>query len=542
MKKINGRKCVGGGILVGIVFRVLMAIIHFTHVDDIGVTNFIIHQQQITEGNEIDLATEAASFWTYGPLQILFTSNLVNENMSYLFNIFMGRLPSLFCGVVSVLLIYKLMKQINADEVYAMLLTIVLVSLSWENIIYSAQMEPYAMGFLFSVIMVYFVIQRFYEKWSTTILATLLFSIGCYAQYQMFMLVFAIYIVSFLGNMKNKQNLGRVIFTGAVNVVSSIPLLLFLFDTNKLSRSINWNMGKDGMFLYQNPAAGNVLEQVWYAITFFAKNIFICFKYMFLADSFYYIANIMTVVLLLLCGLGIWYVHKDKKYIIFAAFHDFMMIILLVMIIAGKLTLGPSRHILFIVPVWTMLIYFGAVQLKNMPCIGKWYIKILTVSICLSVALFVFSIPKEVSTRRNLVSEQQIQNLVDEYEPGIIYTDPYLNNLFLISVDGYSNLSKATWNGWLQKPDIGSRPQTNDKIILMSRNYTLDDFRDKETERIEGLLKYYNLDTEWSNFDKYSVVYKKEIRTDAEVEYARKYYWNYPNGLFVYVLEYRGDE
>ena len=173
--------------------------------------------------------------------------------------------------------------------------------------------------------------------------------------------------------------------------------------------------------------------------------------------------------------------------------------------------------------------------------IKKYYAKIITISVCLVTVLFAFSVPKEVSTRKNLISERYLRNLIDEYKPEIVYSDPYLNNLFLINIDGYLNYSKATWNGWLQKPDISSQPQNNDSIILISRNYNLSDFKTKEIQRLEGLLKYYNLDTKWRDFDKFSVVYQKEISTDAEVEYARKYYWNYPNGLFLYVLKYNGD-
>ena len=82
-------------IVAGMVFRVIMMVSHFTHWDDIGVANYVIQLLQITNGNEIDIAKGFADMWTYGPLQILITQKLINENMSYMFNIIMGRLPSL---------------------------------------------------------------------------------------------------------------------------------------------------------------------------------------------------------------------------------------------------------------------------------------------------------------------------------------------------------------------------------------------------------------------------------------------------------------
>lgn len=540
MTKTNGRKDIDVYlcIVIGIIFRVIMSIIHFTHVDDIGIANYILMLQQVTNGNEVELVKKFVTFWTYGPLQILFTQNLINENMSYPFIIFMGRLPSLICGAIFVCLIYKLLNRINSTSKSALLLAICIVSLSWENIIYSAQMEPYSMGLLFCTIVVYFVIFKFYEEWHTTIIATLLFSIGCYAQYQMFILVFSMYVVMFLGNLKNRKYLGKILFAGGINFVSAVPLLLFLWDTGKVSRGVNWNVGENGAFYFRNIIGENIVERLQSAGIFFLKNIVICFKYMFLANSFQYVANILTILLLLCAGLGIYYVHKNKEYLMFALFHDLTIVILLVMIIMGKLTFGPSRHILFIVPIWVLLIYFGIIQFTNCAKHKKIYDQMIRMCIGLIAVLFVFSIPKEIFSRKNLISEEYINNLINKFEPGIIYTEPNLNDLFLFDIYEYSNFSDATWTGWLQKSDINVRPKSGDSIILMSRNYTLDDFNITEKLRFEGILKYYNLDIEWGNFDRYSVAYKKEIQTNAEVEYAREYYRNYPNGLHVYVLKY----
>jgi len=116
-----------------------------------------------------------------------------------------------------------------------------------------------------------------------------------------------------------------------------------------------------------------------------------------------------------------------------------------------------------------------------------------------------------------------------------------MNDLYLFNVGGFSNRSEPVKNGWLQSPNINIKPENNDTIILMSKSYTMDDIRNIENsmrKQLEERLNYFNLDMEWGNIDKYKLVYKEEIHTDAEVEYARDYYWNYPNGLFLYVLKY----
>ena len=324
-------------ILLGAVFRIIMVIVHYTHMDDIGVANYLIHLLRLTEDDEIGIAGKFSDFWTYGPFQTLITQKLVNENMSYSLNVIMGRLPSLLCNILFVFLIYNLLCKINEKEKcnLGIVLIICIVSLSWENIIYSAQMEPYSIGVLFSAIIIYFVMEKFYDSWYKTVLAVFLFTIGCYAQYQMFILVFAVYIVTFINNIRNKRNLIRVVFAGLFNFVFSTPLLLFLLKTGKLSLGVNtWNAGKDNIFLY-HIVEGTFFNNIGYTIEFFIRNLFLCFKYLFLADSFKYISNILTVILLLCATFGIYYIHKNKEYRIFAWFHDAVTIVLLIMIING---------------------------------------------------------------------------------------------------------------------------------------------------------------------------------------------------------------
>lgn len=529
-------------IIAGISFRVIMMVIHFTHWDDIGVANYIIQLLQVLDGNEIDIAKGFADMWTYGPLQILITQKLVNENMSYMLNIIMGRLPSLIFNILFVVAIYKILYKIQSDEKSGKILAICVISLSWENIIYSSQMEPYSIGIFFSAITVYFVMQKYYDNWKNTLLALFLFTLGCYAQYQMFILVFATYVATFLCNLKNRKKLTRIIFAGVINFGATLPLLLYLLYTGKIFQGINsWNIGADGMFRYQSIAGEHVVDQIKYTVTFFLRNMFLCFKYIFLSDSFEYIANILTVVLLIFACLGMYYIHKNKEYIIFALFHDVLSMTMFILILRGSMTLGPSRHILIMEPIWIILIYFGIIQLYNMKKIKCFYKRFVYAIAIFTALLFVFSVPKEIATRRNFISEKYMQDLVNKYEPQFVFAESNLDDLYLFNIEGFSNNSMSLGSGWLQNSNVHIAPQRNDSIVLMSKNYTIDDIQIPENymrQQLEERIEYFKLDKKWADFDNYEIVYKKEIQTDAEVEYARKYYWNYSNGLYLYVLRY----
>ena len=529
---------------IGIIFRVIMVIFHCTHYDDIGVANWIIYLLRTTENDTVGITKEFCNLWTYGPLQILLSQKLINEHMSYFLNIIMGRIPSLICNILFLFLMKNILQKIKPYEKKTIILIMCILSLSWENIIYSAQMEPYSIGILFSALVIYLMINKFYDNWNKTFVATLLFSLGCYAQYQLFILVFAAYIALFICNLKNKRSLLKIFFAGLINFTFSIPLLLFLLNTGKLSRSINWNIGKDGIFMYQNIPSENLLNKIFYTITFFSQNIFRCFKYLFLSDSFQSVSNILTIIFLLCASLGIYYIHKNKEYIILAIFNDLLTLIILIMVIKGNLTLGPSRHILFMEPIWIILIYFGILQLLNIQWLKKHYSKINTILICSIALLFAFSLTGELSTRKNFISEKYICSLINQYKPQFVFTERNLNDLYLFSVDGFSNSSEPLGNGWLEKININSQPQDKDTIILMSKNFNINDIRNIENsmrKQLEEKLIYFNLDIEWANLDRYKLIYKKEIYTNAETEYAREYYSNYPNGLYLYILEYCGN-
>ncbi len=529
-------------IVAGMVFRVIMMVSHFTHWDDIGVANYVIQLLQITNGNEIDIAKGFADMWTYGPLQILITQKLINENMSYMFNIIMGRLPSLVCNILFVITIYKVLCKVRPDEKSGKILAICIISLSWENIIYSSQMEPYSMGILFSAVTVYLIIQEFYDDWKKTLVASLLLTLGCYAQYQMFIFVFATYVAVFFCNIKNKRSLIRVVFAGGVNLAATLPLIFYLFNTGKISQGINsWNIGNDSMFRYQCIDNIHAAEKVKYTFEFFLRNIFLCFKYIFLSDSFEYIANILTYVLLICAVLGVFYIHKSKEYIIFAFFHDLIAIVMFVLILRGSITLGPSRHILIMEPVWITLIYFGLIYLVNMKKVKAYYKKTVSIITVVVIVLFALAIPGEIATRRNFISEIYIRNLVKEYNPQFVFAESSLNDLYLFNIEGFFNNSMSLGSGWLQNSDIHIKPQTNDTIILMSKNHSMDNIKVSDNymrQQLEERIDYFKLDKKWTDFNDYTIVYRKEIQTDAEVEYARKYYWNYSNGLYLYVLKH----
>ena len=128
-------------LLTGIIIRGMINPVHFTHVDDVG---FIASLASNNSGLLNKLKWWHTG-WTYGPLQIILLSFLVNKKYGYYQNLIIGRLPSLVFSILNLFLALYLSRKVKGGRCgLTELSVVILLSFSWENIIYASQAEPYA--------------------------------------------------------------------------------------------------------------------------------------------------------------------------------------------------------------------------------------------------------------------------------------------------------------------------------------------------------------------------------------------------------------
>ena len=133
----------------------------FTHFDDIGV----IHMLEPYMKGEVEITTlstyneaikSISSSLTYAPLQYLFTVPLIDRNDSYHDLLFWGRLPSYIFGLIGLLLfVIILSRTFNENSYTKMIFPIMLFSLAWQNIIYSAHMSNYTLSITLLLIQIF---------------------------------------------------------------------------------------------------------------------------------------------------------------------------------------------------------------------------------------------------------------------------------------------------------------------------------------------------------------------------------------------------
>ena len=174
---------------------------HFSHIDDIGVAKTIIERNQDYESlkeniefkkktiltkyknnkfinilnnlekinilNHIILSKFFLDYkvnpvpknWTYAPSQFYLTNLLINEDLNYNQLKIAGRTPSLILNLLSILILYFVLKKIYLKNNFkiSFLICSTLIFLSWENIIYSSQMSNYGSSYFcfFSIILIY---------------------------------------------------------------------------------------------------------------------------------------------------------------------------------------------------------------------------------------------------------------------------------------------------------------------------------------------------------------------------------------------------
>lgn len=539
-------------IFFGIAIRLFMSWWHFTHCDDVGIIRTFFSWN---EGlNEIKRGYNFASSWTYAPLQGIFMSLLVNRTFPYRLNIFMSRLPSCLFGIACLFLAVKIacffFKEDQGKKPYFPVFVIALVSLSWENIIYSAQAEPYIIIVFFGLLLILSAFQKFYEDWRMSIKYLAVFTLGCYGHYQFFILIFCYYVALGICNVRNRKKLIRICTLSLANLLLVLPLILFFIQKERFNRGIAWNRGHDFQFYLRLPDthfAGKLLQ----ALKFFVRNTFYLYKFFFTTDSFDIAGNIFAFLLLFTAAVGFFFMHKKNK--VLAVFSDLLTVITGILVEKQKLTFGPSRHCLFLYPMLWLFICYGLSwfmeQGKNTDTRKKALDCSVRTAFAFLVVSFAFSLPREIGNRKNFISERAIQELAEQYSFRYIYVPGWVYDFQAMPLKSFDEVRIVSPGTNLF---MNSNTVLNDRrCLIISHTVSFKDFFDSEGIYLQNMRNDFescSADFSDISIEKTNLLYKKEINVykagkiaspqtrGTEVEYAQKYD-NFGNGLCLYVIE-----
>lgn len=486
---------------IAVLMRVYMWIFHFGTCDDLGVAVTTLYGEN-GDGAIRDLIKGFKSFlrfgWTYAPLQFSITTLLLNLKESYQQIVILGRLPSFVFSIgtifLGVFLGLRILSKNNDNSLFSksiFILGLLLVSFSFENILFAGQMECYAVAPFGSVI----ILLLFYKNkngfwlWNWIFLAAL-----CCLQWQFFIIVFAFFAVYFCEAFISKKSWIKDVMLQAETVfILNIPNLYIFLRGGMINRgAIVWNVGPNMEYLFHlDETKGSLFSIIKYIFSFFCINIIKIYKILFIPLKYTgFFSTVFAVLLVILTILGLLWLHKQNQYKIFAYFSDTIIVLTITLILFKKLTFGPSRHMLVYQPfiiVWILcgILYIGLIFNSKRIINGL----IIGFSSLLFVA-FLAEIPEQLIIRKNRYSPKEFNSVIKKYNPDIIITYGYMAtmNTFLTEISGYDKvIERSAHEQFLIKKDIDS----SKKIKLLTYNGDLEDGEvktiiDKAIESVYG--------------------------------------------------------
>ena len=386
--------------------------------------------------SKIMINTSPAKNSTYAPLQYLLFADLISKEHNYNQLKFYSRIPSVVFSILVILVTFCLSKQIFKNEDRYSLMTIFLTSISFPMIFISMKSYNYAAG-SFSAMMIFYItyLEMINKNFSTLAVSSnrinikssiylgLLFSILLHLSYNVFYLLPIFFIICFIKNFKlnnlfSKYNL-NLLLIAIFFIFISLPLIIFFF-INDLHR-----FGSNNSSLENFVFDLNLRNNFFYVIKFFTINSYLTVSknLSFFTDNFY-LSEILQLMIFIFVFFGLIvsmlgnYNHKIFfKLVIISILYYFLLVYF------GILTLGPSRHTIFYIPLFAILFSISSRFFLNQISILKQKI-IINILLILTVSIFIFSIQIIYKNYEDVFNEKYLSNLINDNKVDFILTNP----------------------------------------------------------------------------------------------------------------------
>lgn len=529
---------------------------HFTHVDDFlaaaqisDMRNLKINDTTFSEqlnikpespvidklgviGNllsapPIRLSFRVAMRTTFAPLQFIFSE----YSIEYLHRIFgsiivANRFPSFIFSVLTLLLFAFLLvkikinlpNQANTNVIYPVFIFgTTIISLSWEHIIYAGHGSNYALSALIMVVLMLLLTTNPKNNFNWFFLSILLIL----AQLGSYQAIFALpaIIIALIYKQINTHNVSlfklkltaylQILYVAIPNIIISL-LLKKVFINSK--GGLMWNVGPDREFLFQIPNVLGFVGKIEYIIHFFSYNTFVSIGSIVSNVPYFNVYwKVITLILITLAVIGFInaILIKDKLIKSLFVFTIAYLSTLLLLILFGQLTLSPTRHFLFNLPVFIFWTIMGALKISewiNRKYENVYLLFILLLSTIHISIFFIYhnNIRKE---RTNNVSVEKIIRLAQKYD-----VKAYVEGIFSqnISID-LNKIAPVSVNDFKTTPS---------KVLFFSTR-NLEDIEVQNTD-------YKN---------KSKLIYSEKIKSDVEVDFFPLTN-NGTNSLYIAIYQY----
>lgn len=563
-------------IVMGTMVRIYFAYHHFTHYDDIGYLNscygtsrYGSYVQELLEGigflNNIFVNLESNLIfkwmdvcvtWTYAPLQEIMNIAILSilpESTSLAMYLFIGRLPSMLFGVGAILGAYFCVEKITNKfgMVYSHkfgIMASLIIAFTYENIIYSAQAEPYSIGVFALFLYIKWLLDVEFKSKKTFYMLSVFNILLFLIQYHFVIIIASSYMVIFIEMIlkRNYKEIKKIIGSGLCTVIMLLPVICIFLTKGLLDRGTNWNIGIDEQFLFAISDTSSLLTNIRDICCFFISNTIIVIRSFFVYHTSNIYSNSVAIILIIIMVLGFINLHLKQNRDLFrlTILMDGIVIITTILIVLQKMTYSPSRHIMYLYPIYIIYLCMGIMFIHScMRCklssetVDRIVLLIILMISFLIIGVFTFTLKDEIECRNNLITEEYVQELLEEYEPDVLFLgnrtfDGYLMGDF----EGYYKLdgefNNPLWTCCYVKENIVIGEEEEEYMMMFVHRHTSVTLEDEESfvQVLLGEQDEYYLEVE-------NCIYNYELPEMVEVEYARDVFYNCGNGLTINIYE-----
>lgn len=516
---------------------------HFTTVDDRGVAE-IIFRNRAAGGPEL---FPIPSFYTYAPLQFVFTPLLISEKQPYRTLLWRGRFPSAAAGCLALAACTILYCLIDRRRLHRVLVPLAMLSFSWENIIYAKQMHNYAIGVtgvMALLILLWLNLERPRFSLFRMTLNAFALAVISHMQYQLLGMVPVFYLVLFIAGWTEKADRKKLVlnflFSGALYGALVFPMWFFFLRKHMAANAgaPPWAYGPHEEFLFHPDPSLNPAAKLKYALSFFIRNFYIVFQ----ADTAFVpeehpLLEPATFVLLILFVLGLigFVSEKEQKKKLFGLYVCLVLASWFGLVFLDKLTLGPTRHALVYLPFLAVTAEEGLSELFERM---RWKEPAGTLAAMgisgLMLVFFLLNYGVFLQERRDPVDEARILKILEKYNVDAIGTNVRTDGLSLMpEIEKFKKKMKRERSGrnltmaWISRWDVSFGSQNCEEMRAYYNQMQLESSRQAGT--MPALIDHPCSD--------YKVIYSERHPSNLQVDYSRRTQINiYTNSFYFYVV------
>ena len=581
---------------LGVWSRVMIVDRHFTHIDDIGVAWSILElKKEIiqldntcqksfvkmntscrlnwakaqtetfnTENGDRTLATRFGRFlknnelidpvrtafyfyqsynivpmsWTYAPVQFYFTNLLIHPLMNYEQIKFFGRLPSFIFSLFTIVFIAYAAKLFltppaqNFDPLAAALIA----TTSLQSIIYSAQMNHYSAG-VFAVTVLVFIFGRIIKDRHISLKLAWLYgaviALLCGLQYQVLMFLPGFFFTLLCMKKMEVTNKIKVSFHASLSFfIFAIPFVFITLRQHlETGAGMGWNLGPNGEFAILG-AYNSVYDLAKSAFERLTNLPLIANAMMMPVPEAKQELGIAKYLICFLMVVGVMTAFFDRHQRPLAVFTMSVMFIWFILLAFGKVSLGPTRHSMVLLPLFIIFTVFGLTFLvkRLRPYISSNMI--LMPLVTLWILSFIQGYGDFLSERGDKFDESWLAEKIAEHSVDVVigefpnspYFMPKINNAGIV-------LDQAQYINRLRVNDQNVVNRSKDGVILM--------WATRSQKSKDALYEMYRKIAENAGLPYLSnleMLLKKESFSSREVDYSSLTN-NGVNSHFVYIYK-----